>query len=121
RDGVRLMTLHAAKGLEFRHVALVGLEDGTFPHVSAVDEGRVEEERRLFYVGLTRAKQSLLIGYSEKRRRFGSVEACTPSRFLEELPAKELHWEGREPERDAEHARDLASAHLARMAALLGN
>ncbi|MFB9068076.1 UvrD-helicase domain-containing protein [Pseudofulvimonas gallinarii] len=119
RDGVRLMTLHAAKGLEFRHVALVGLEDGTFPHASAVDEGRVEEERRLFYVGLTRARQTLLLSYSEKRRRFGSVEACTPSRFLDELPAKELHWEGREPERDAEHARDLAAAHLARMAALL--
>ena len=119
RDGVRLMTLHAAKGLEFRHVALVGLEEGTFPHAAAIDEGRVEEERRLFYVGLTRARQTLLLSYSEKRRRYGSIEACTPSRFLDELPAKELHWEGREPERDAEHTRELAAAHLARMAALL--
>ncbi len=121
RDAIRLMTLHAAKGLEFRHVAIVGMEEGSFPHAAAVDEGRSEEERRLFYVGVTRAKETLSLSYTERRRRYGSIEACQPSRFLEELPVKELHWEGREPERDAAHSRDLARSHLDRLAALLGD
>ncbi len=120
RDAVRLTTVHAAKGLEFHHVAVVGMEDGIFPHATSLDEGRLDEERRLFYVAVTRARQTLTLSYAEKRRRYGSIEACKPSRFLDEIPAAELHWEGREPERDAEHSRDLASSHFARMAALLG-
>jgi ATP-dependent DNA helicase Rep len=120
RDAVRLMTLHAAKGLEFRHVAIVGLEEGAFPHAASIDEGRLEEERRLFYVGVTRAKETLTLSYTEKRRRYGAIEACTPSRFLEELPVAELHWEGREPELDAAHSRALAQSHIARLTALLG-
>ena len=64
-------------------------------------------------------RQTLLcLSYSERRRRYGSIEPCRPSRFLEELPLAELHWEGREPERDAAHSRELAKAHLARLAAL---
>jgi ATP-dependent DNA helicase Rep len=120
RDAVRLMTLHAAKGLEFRHVAIVGLEEGAFPHAASIDEGRLEEERRLFYVGVTRAKETLTLSYTEKRRRYGAIESCTPSRFLEELPIAELHWEGREPELDAAHSRALAQSHIARLTALLG-
>jgi ATP-dependent DNA helicase Rep len=119
RDAVRLMTLHSAKGLEFRHVFIVGMEDGTLPHASSLDEGRVEEERRLFYVGVTRAKETLSLSYSERQRRYGSIEQREPSRFLVELPAAELHWEGREPERDADHSRDLARSHIARLTALL--
>ena len=119
RDAVRLMTLHSAKGLEFRHVYIVGMEDGTFPHAASLDEGRVEEERRLFYVGVTRAKETLSLSYCERQRRYGSIEQREPSRFLAELPAAELHWEGREPERDADHSRDLARSHIARLTALL--
>jgi len=121
QDAVRLMTVHSAKGLEFRNVAIVGLEDGTFPHDAAQDEGRVDEERRLFYVALTRAKEWLLLSHSLRRRRYGSIEACTPSRFLDELPAAELHREGEDPERDADHSRALARNHLDRLAALLGD
>ena len=121
RDAVRLMTLHSAKGLEFRHVAIIGLEEGSFPHAASIDEGRLEEERRLFYVGLTRAKETLTLSYTERQRRYGSIEQRQPSRFLDELPAAELHWEGREPERDAEHSRDLAKSHLDRLSALLAD
>ena len=118
RDAVRLTTVHGAKGLEFGHVAVVGVEEGIFPHDAAISEDRVEEERRLFYVAITRAKRSLGLSYSERRRRYGSIEPCQPSRFLDELPLAELHWEGREPERDAAHSRELGKAHLARLAAL---
>jgi DNA helicase-2/ATP-dependent DNA helicase PcrA len=95
KDAVALMSLHAAKGLEFPHVFLVGMEEGLLPHGRAVAEGGVEEERRLAYVGITRARQRLFITYAAARRRFGERIECTPSRFLEELPAEVLEWEGR--------------------------
>jgi DNA helicase-2/ATP-dependent DNA helicase PcrA len=88
-DCVQLMTLHSAKGLEFPLVFLVGLEDGLFPHQRSVDDsgGRLEEERRLCYVGMTRAQQQLMMTYAETRRMFGSENHCRPSRFIDELPA----------------------------------
>lgn len=83
--GVTLITLHAAKGLEFPHVHLVGAEDGLLPHSRAVGEGNLDEERRLFYVGITRARQTLTISYCRKRQRYGTTDPCTPSRFIEEI------------------------------------
>jgi len=118
-DALRLMTLHSAKGLEFRFVHLVGVEEGTLPHASSVDEGRVEEERRLFYVGMTRAKERLCLSYAARSRRYGEIHANEPSRFLAELPQDDLHWDGRDAEQDAEAKREVASSHLARLASLL--
>jgi ATP-dependent DNA helicase Rep len=119
-DAVRMMTLHAAKGLEFRSVHIVGCEDGTLPHEGAIDEGRLDEERRLLYVGITRAKELLHMSYSVQGRRYGQTFKQKPSRFLEELPAAELHRDGADPEADAQARRDIAAAQLAKIAAMLG-
>jgi DNA helicase-2/ATP-dependent DNA helicase PcrA len=86
-DSVQLMSLHAAKGLEFPVVFLVGLEQGLFPHQRAVAEGSLEEERRLCYVGITRAQQRLFISYAEQRRIHGVSQGSAPSQFLKEIPA----------------------------------
>ncbi|MDE2087916.1 MAG: ATP-binding domain-containing protein, partial [Xanthomonadaceae bacterium] len=87
-DCVQLMTLHSAKGLEFPLVFLVGLEEGLFPSQrSTEDEGRLEEERRLAYVGITRARERLVITYAESRRMHGTEMLARPSRFLAEIPA----------------------------------
>ncbi len=87
-DAVQLMTLHSAKGLEFPVVFLVGLEQGLFPHMRAVEEGGLEEERRLCYVGITRAQKHLFISYAETRRLHGADQIGMPSRFLNEIPAE---------------------------------
>ncbi|MEE9492856.1 MAG: DNA helicase II [Gammaproteobacteria bacterium] len=90
-DCVQLMTLHSAKGLEFDHIFLVGLEEGLFPHRMSIEEpGRLEEERRLCYVGITRAKKALVISYAEHRRMHGKDNYCVPSRFIREIPAELL-------------------------------
>jgi ATP-dependent DNA helicase Rep len=106
-DGVQLATLHAAKGLEYPHVFLAGFEENLLPHRSSIDDGSVEEERRLAYVGITRAKRTLSITFSRSRKRYGQIEICEPSRFLEELPAEELAWGGDSDEtgRDLETGR----------------
>ena len=119
-DAVRMMTLHAAKGLEFRSVHIVGCEDGTLPHEGAIDEGRLDEERRLLYVGITRARDLLHLSWSAQGRRYGQVFKQKPSRFLDELPAVELHRDGADPEADAQARRDVATAQLAKIAAMLG-
>ena len=82
------MTLHSAKGLEFPIVFLVGLEQGLFPHGRAMEEGSIEEERRLCYVGMTRAMQRLYLSHAEIRRLHGSEQVCTPSQFLKEIPSE---------------------------------
>ncbi len=88
-DCVQLMTLHAAKGLEFPLVFLVGLEDGLFPSSMSMEEpGRLEEERRLCYVGITRARQQLVMTYAESRRQYGSDNYNPPSRFISEIPGE---------------------------------
>lgn len=118
-NAVRLSTLHASKGLEFRHVWLVGIEDGNLPHQGAIDEGRLEEERRLFYVGITRAKESLTMSVSQQKKRFGEMERLKPSRFLRELPEIDVRQEGDDPEREAEEKRERNLSHFARIADLL--
>lgn len=93
-DKVQLMTLHAAKGLEFPHVFLIGMEEGILPHRNSVDDGNLEEERRLAYVGITRARQSLTMTMASKRKQFGEIISSTPSRFMDELPQDNLEREG---------------------------
>ena len=91
-DQVSLMTLHAAKGLEFPHVFLVGMEENILPHQNSIETGALEEERRLAYVGITRAKQTLTFSYCTHRKRYGEITECEHSRFLNELPSDELEW-----------------------------
>ena len=94
-DSVQMMTLHASKGLEFPHVYIVGMEENLLPHRVSVEEDNVAEERRLAYVGITRARQTLSMTLAAKRRQFGDSVRCEPSRFLDELPAEDLQWQGR--------------------------
>jgi DNA helicase-2/ATP-dependent DNA helicase PcrA len=96
-DAVTLMTIHAAKGLEFPVVAVAGLEEGTFPHRSAEgsfseDEEGIEEERRLAYVAFTRARQRLVLSHAKSRRIYGDLRFCFRSRFVDELPAEQIQW-----------------------------
>lgn len=117
-NAVRLMTLHSAKGLEFRFVFIAGVEEGVFPHEASIEEGRLDEERRLMYVGITRAKEHLSLSYTKRKRRFGEILNNDPSRFLAELPQTDLHWSGRDAEQDEQTRKEVASSSLARLAAL---
>lgn len=116
---VRLMSLHAAKGLEFRFVFIIGMEDGVLPHDASIDEGRLEEERRLLYVGMTRAKQRLWLSHARQTQRWGRKIRLHPSRFLDELPQVELQRDGDDPAADAARRRERADAGFAAIKALL--
>jgi superfamily I DNA/RNA helicase len=85
-DAVTLITMHSCKGLEFPHVYIVGLEDGLLPHSRSKEEGTLDEERRLFYVAVTRAMQTLTLSHCGGRKRYGQLLPCHPSPFLKELP-----------------------------------
>jgi superfamily I DNA/RNA helicase len=87
-DAVTLITMHSCKGLEFPRVFIVGLEEGLLPHSRSTVEGTLDEERRLFYVGVTRAMTSLVISHCGGRKKYGQLMPCHPSRFLKELPAE---------------------------------
>ena len=115
-DGqVRLMTLHGSKGLEFPHVFLAGVEEDLLPHRNSLEEGGEQEERRLLYVGITRAQYSLTLSFAKHRRRFGEHISCEPSRFLDELPAELLEWKGEDQEKDHARTRERATVHLDRL------
>ena len=94
-DAVKMSTLHAAKGLEYPVVYLVGCEEGIFPHADSVEEGKIEEERRLMYVGITRAKRTLTLTHCTKRKRQGAWQFPEPSRFIAEMPQEDLRILGR--------------------------
>ena len=91
-EAATLMTIHASKGLEFPNVLVVGVEQGLFPHQTALDEGNLEEERRLCYVAITRAREKLLLSYAERRRVAAQVVAKRPSKFLDEIPAELIEF-----------------------------
>ncbi len=95
-EGVQMMTMHASKGLEFPSVYIIGFEEEILPHRSSIEADTIEEERRLAYVGITRAKRNLALTFAAKRKQYGEVIDCTPSRFLDELPPEDLVWEGGE-------------------------
>lgn len=122
-DRVTLMTLHSAKGLEFPHVFLVGVEEDILPHQNSIeqeDDKGIQEERRLAYVGITRAQRSLVISYAGQRKRYGELKTCQPSRFLEELPQDDLIWEGGKDQTiDPEAKKARGKAHLANLKDIL--
>ncbi len=121
-DKVNLLTLHASKGLEFPYVYLIGLEEEILPHKNSIAADTVEEERRLMYVGITRARQGLTITLAEQRKAGGQMKQMTPSRFLDELPEDELEWLGRkkklagniDPKQQAQHYLDNLRALIKR-------
>ncbi len=115
-DQVQLATLHAAKGLEFKHVFLVGMEEGLLPHRESIEGGGIEEERRLMYVGITRAERSLHISYCERRKSGKEWRECEPSRFIAEM-GDDLKISGRGQDQPADRA--TGSARLAQMRAML--
>lgn len=119
-DRVSMMTLHAAKGLEFPHVFIIGMEEEILPHVNSCDdEAGIQEERRLAYVGITRAQKSLTFSYASKRRRFGEEIECSPSRFLDELPQDKLIKEGGNHKTCPKRSKQKGQAHLHNLRELL--
>ncbi|MCL1058490.1 DNA helicase Rep [Shewanella gelidimarina] len=114
-DQVQLMTLHASKGLEFPFVFMVGAEERILPHQSSIDEGNVDEERRLAYVGITRAQRELWFVICRERRQFGETIRCEPSRFLMELPQDDLIWENRKPVQSAEQLQQKGKSNIANL------
>ena len=117
-DQVQLMTLHASKGLEFPYVYLIGMEEGILPHQVSIDEDNVEEERRLAYVGITRAKKELTFIVAKERNQYGEIIKPTPSRFLSELPQDDLDWESGPKKKTDEQKKDLANKGMASLNAL---
>ncbi len=114
-DQVQLMTLHASKGLEFPHVFMVGMEEDLLPHRNSIDDNNIEEERRLTYVGITRAQKTLTMTLAGKRKQFGELSETAPSRFLDELPKEDVEHEGfgeSSPEKNTAQGKETISSLL---------
>lgn len=118
-DQVQLMTLHAAKGLEFPYVFLVGMEEELLPHRTSIELEQIEEERRLAYVGITRAKNNLIITLTKQRKSYGEKIERQPSRFLQELPTDDLVWEGLDTAVDPQERQQRGKAQLAQLKKML--
>lgn len=122
QDRVQLLTLHASKGLEFPFVFLVGMEEELLPHKNSLEGAALEEERRLCYVGITRAKQVLTLSFAKERRAFGEKFDTTPSRFFDELPPEDLNWPGRNQETETpEEQKQRKQSRIAALQALLNS
>ena len=118
-DRVQLMTLHASKGLEFPHVYMMGVEEELLPHRTSIEEDNIVEERRLMYVGITRARESLAITQALTRKQYGEKVDTLASRFLEELPLDDLQYIGEGFKKDEEKEDQVAQASIANLKALL--
>jgi len=118
-DNVSLMTLHAAKGLEFPHVFLVGMEEELLPHRTSIEEENIEEERRLAYVGITRAQNTLTLSFAKQRKRYGEIVDCEPSRFIDELPEEDLHWIGSKSNISKQEQKQKGQMHFSSLRALV--
>jgi ATP-dependent DNA helicase UvrD/PcrA len=120
KDGVTLITFHAAKGLEFPHVFLIGIEEGILPHDRSKLEGNLDEERRLFYVGITRAMQTLTITHCGNRNKYGGSMPCHPSSFLKELDPQYVEIVNYHQLANQPASEGTARSHFAKMRELLG-
>jgi len=120
RDGVTLITFHAAKGLEFHNVFLVGVEEGVLPHDRSKREGNLDEERRLFYVGITRARQTLTITHCLNRLKYGNAFPCSPSSFLKDLDTKFIEIVNFHELTNKPASEGTARFHFTKMRELLG-
>ncbi|QMV12880.1 DNA helicase Rep [Vibrio spartinae] len=117
-DAVQLMTLHASKGLEFPYVYLIGTEEGILPHQTSIDEDNIEEERRLMYVGITRAQKEMTFIVCKERRQYGELIRPTHSRFLDELPYDDVTWEQKKKELSPQERMEKGQAHIANLRAM---
>jgi len=120
KDGVTLITFHAAKGLEFPHVFLIGIEEGILPHDRSKLEGNLDEERRLFYVGITRAMQTLTITHCANRNKYGGSVPCHPSSFLKDLDPQYVEIVNYHQLANQPASEGTARSHFAKMRELLG-
>lgn len=117
-NAISLMTMHTAKGLEFPYVFMIGVEEGTLPHANSVEEDGIEEERRLAYVGITRAQRHLCITFAKSRMQYGEKTSCEPSRFLEELPEEHVEWADRQTT-TPEQMQETAESYITNLQAML--
>ena len=117
-NAISLMTMHTAKGLEFPYVFMIGVEEEILPHANSMEDDGLEEERRLAYVGITRAQKYLTITFAKIRNRYGEKVSCEPSRFLDELPEKHVEWADRQVT-TPEQLQDTASSYISNLQAML--